>query len=95
MGWVCTASVWYSMPMVQCISKKEGVGCCPMITISGHPPFLASTKCVMGELRSADSCTAEFSYFQRIAYPDWYVLLSSPDFLIMKIFVSEFPRFIP
>lgn len=59
------------------------------MVISGHLPFLASTKCVIGH-----SGTAEFSYFQRIAYPEQYVLLGGPDFLITKIFVSGFPRFI-
>lgn len=71
-------------------------GRCQVLFHDGHQsfPFLASTKCVIGELRSGNNCTAEFSYFQRIAYQEWYVLLGSPDFLITKIFVSEFPRFV-
>lgn len=74
------------------LALATSVGCCPTVVTSGHLPFLASTKCVIRELRSGDDCTAEFSYFQRIAYSEQCILLGSPDFLITKTFISEFPR---
>lgn len=90
---MCAASIWYSTPAAQLLLAK---GKFRMHSFNGHKPFasLASTKCVIGELRSGGSCTAGFSYLQRTAYPDWHVLLGSVGFLIAKIFVSEFPRFV-
>lgn len=67
-----------------------------MQSCNRHKPIasLASAKCVIGEPRSGGNCPAGFSYLQRTAYPDWNILLSSVGFLIAKVFVSEFPKFV-